>query len=541
MKKMGWVLWLFVAAVLTSPGSGLGISARQLNTSFANTATEHEKAQQMLEQALHALGGRERLQALVSLTIKAKGTENRAAEIQGHRPDAPTRGIHEETLTIFPSAGKLALDHRTDRHDGSVRHRRWLFAGNDRTIADFIIQGIFPRRNVSTETERTRLARRVPHLLLLEAAQRPANLTVQTNAAIYAGRQHQVLAWTPPNEKVTFRLFFDARTHLLSKCEYTLDYPGLGDTVLEYTYDNWRAHPQLGSFPASQAINIGGKTFRRVNNLEVAVNAPNAEDIFRLPELKRPPVAEPFRMPESFNVADAERGKVLTVAPGVYVTLVGSFTVLFVEFKDFVLAVEAPANVPNTDYLPADNQPGSTTLSEAYIRKIKETVPDKPIRYLTVTHFHNDHAGGARAFLAEGATIVTTLGDKRLYEQMAVATYQAVPDRFSQARRAVRIETFTRKRVITDGVRTVELLNTGVNPHTAENVVVYLPAEKILYQGDLFYFDLGGAFPPKDRLIVMRPFARWLVKNQLAPEQVYQTHEVGFATLKHVRQMLEGQ
>jgi glyoxylase-like metal-dependent hydrolase (beta-lactamase superfamily II) len=536
MKRTDWVRWLFVSGFLASSEIGLGSS-----TSHSHEPPAEGTAQQVLEQALQILGGRAHLQAIASLTIKAKGSENRAAEIQGHRPAAPTRGAHEETLAIFPSAGKLALDHRTDRHDGSVRHRRWLFAGNDRTVADFIIQGVFPRRNVSTETERTRLARRVPHLLLLEAAQQLAGLTVHANAAVYAGRQHQVLGWTPTNEKTTFRLFFDARTHLLSKCEYTQDYPGLGDTVLEYTYTNWRAHPQLGWFPASQAIKIGGKTFRRVDNLEVTVNASNAEEIFQSPELKRPPAAEPFRVPESFNVAEAERGRVMTVAPGVYVTLVGSFTVMFVEFKDFVLAVEAPANVPNTDYLPADTQPGSTTLSESYIRKIKETVPNKPIRYLTVTHFHNDHAGGTRAFLAEGATIVTTPGDKRLYERMAAASYQAVPDRFSQARRPVRIETFARKRVITDGVRTVELLNTGVNPHTAESVVVYLPAEKILYQGDLFYFDLGGAFPPKDRLIVMRPFARWLMKNQLAPEQLYQTHEVGFATLKHVRQMLESQ
>lgn len=101
------------------------------------------------------------------------------------------------------------------------------------------------------------------------------------------------------------------------------------------------------------------------------------------------------------------------------------------------------------------------------------------------------------------------------------------------------IETFTHKRVITDGARTVELLNTGATPHTAENIVVYLPREKILYQGDLFYFDIGAEFPPKDRIIVMRPFAEWLNKNKLSPEQIYQTHDVGFATRKHITRILE--
>lgn len=515
--------WLIICLCCAGPAQTVG---RQTN----------ENARRVLEEALQSLGGSERLQAIASLTIKASGTENRAAEIQGLRPDTATSGKHEETLAIFPAAGRLALDHRTDRHDGSVRHRRWLFAGEDRTIADFIIQGIFPRRNVSTETERTRLARRVPHLLLLEAVRHPASLQLLSDSTSYEGRKHQVLTWSPPNEHVTFRLFFDARTHLLSKCEYTMDYPGRGDTMLTYTYSDWRAHPQLGWFPDQQTILIDGQTFRGVRNLEVTVNTPNAEALFNLPQFKRTQPTNPFRAPLGLNVVEAEQGKVLQPAHGVYVTLIGSFTVMFIEFKDFVLAVEAPADVPNTDYLPADNQLGSTMRSESYIQKIKETVPNKPIRYLAVTHFHNDHSGGARAFLAEGTTILTTPGNKRMYERMAAAEYRAVPDRFAQTRRVPRIETFARKRVIRDGVRTVELHSTGRNPHTAENVVVWLPQEKIMYQGDQFYFDIGGEFPPQDRVTVMRPFARWLVKHNLQPEQLYQTHGIGFATMQHVTQ-----
>ena len=96
------------------------------------------------------------------------------------------------------------------------------------------------------------------------------------------------------------------------------------------------------------------------------------------------------------------------------------------------------------------------------------------------------------------------------------------------------------KRVITDGERTVELINVGSSPHAKENVVVYLPNEKILFQGDLFYYSGLNAFPARDpsRDRVMKFFADWLIKNKLEPAQIYGFHDRGFATMKQVRQFL---
>jgi hypothetical protein len=141
--------------------------------------------------------------------------------------------------------------------------------------------------------------------------------------------------------------------------------------------------------------------------------------------------------------------------------------------------------------------------------------------------------------MAEGSTILTTHGNRRFFEKMAAADYRSVPDRFALNPRGVRVETFDRKHVVSDGVRTVELINVGPNPHTAENTVVYLPAEKILLQGDLFYFDEAATFPPKDRTTVMSFFARWLRDNKLAPERIYNVHGRGFATMEHVEQILK--
>ena len=60
------------------------------------------------------------------------------------------------------------------------------------------------------------------------------------------------------------------------------------------------------------------------------------------------------------------------------------------------------------------------------------------------------------------------------------------PDALARNPKPAKIETITsRKRVIGDGERTLELYEVGPL-HTREMVIAYLPEEKILFQSDLF-------------------------------------------------------
>jgi len=360
---------------------------------------------------------------------------------------------------------------------------------------------------------------------------------VLNEAMPYEGKMHRVISFNPPDEKVTLSLFFDAKTHLLSKCEYVMDFPALGDVKIEYAYSSYRQDRNWGWIPSGQTIKVAGKILREIAIVEAAVNAPQAENIFQLPTFQPAPAERIFQRPANLTDHDLASDKIVEAAQGVYVAVISSFTVMFIEFKDFILAVEAPAAAPSLDGIPADNQSGSTALSETFIQKIKATIPHKPIKYLAVTHFHSDHAGGARAFMAESARILTTSGNKHLFAQMAAAKCAAIPDRWSQSPRQASIETFDQRRVITDGERIVELIDVGPNPHSEENVVVYLPKEKILFQGDLFYFDVGDTFPRKDRATIMPFFAKWIRQQALAPERIYSVHGRGFATMQHVEQI----
>ena len=139
---------------------------------------------------------------------------------------------------------------------------------------------------------------------------------------------------------------------------------------------------------------------------------------------------------------------------------------LAVEFKDYIVAVEAP---------------GSSAGAEEVIKRIKAAIPGKPIRYVAMTHHHGDHIGGLRSFIAEGATVITTQGNREVVETMAAAPQL---DRLAKSPRKPEFLFLQRgKRVLTDGTRTLELIDIGPNPHAREMVVAYLPKERVAVPG----------------------------------------------------------
>jgi len=126
--------------------------------------------------------------------------------------------------------------------------------------------------------------------------------------------------------------------------------------------------------------------------------------------------------------------------------------------------------------------------------KIKETVPNKPIKYVIQTHFHDDHSGGVRTYMGEGVTLVTTPGNVGYFEKVVQGVRTIAPDNLMMMTpRKPIIETVQNlRRTFTDGQHTVELYDIGPGPHTKEMLIVYLPKEKILFQGDLLNLPQAG-------------------------------------------------
>jgi glyoxylase-like metal-dependent hydrolase (beta-lactamase superfamily II) len=265
--------------------------------------------------------------------------------------------------------------------------------------------------------------------------------------------------------------------------------------------------------PARSSVDIAGIPFQEIAFERFAQEA-NADPLFHA-GLARPAeatVSGPVPEPAPDFAPTGE------VAPGVHVQNIGGFRVMLVEFSNFKVVVEAPETHAGFQQIPPPRGPA---VSAAQLEWARGIAPHKPIRYVVITHHHSDHMGGAHAFAEIGATLVVPAGDV-LAATRALAAAGVDP---ADARAAdPRVLGVHDRWVIADSVQRLVVISVGANPHTAENIVVWLPQPRIIYQGDLFYFSAGDIFPPSGRATMNRFFAGWLERHQLSPAAVYGTH-----------------
>ena len=124
------------------------------------------------------------------------------------------------------------------------------------------------------------------------------------------------------------------------------------------------------------------------------------------------------------------------------------------------------------------------TRTAPVVQSIKDKFPAKPIRYVIPTHHHLDHAGGIRAFMATGATVIVPFSASEFYSRVAKAPHTRKPDSLAKQPTGVVIEAFGGgPRILTDGQRRVEVYPLPLS-HAEDLVVVYLPTEKIIIEAD---------------------------------------------------------
>jgi glyoxylase-like metal-dependent hydrolase (beta-lactamase superfamily II) len=136
---------------------------------------------------------------------------------------------------------------------------------------------------------------------------------------------------------------------------------------------------------------------------------------------------------------------------------------LVVITKEGVLVVDGQGTVPETQQL---------------IDQIKK-VSSQPIKYVVVGSDHGDHTGGNAAFTAAypEAVFVSTTFSK---EALAKSKNVAVPTRLVTDREIIKL-----------GGTEIQVLNLG-RAHTGGDLVVYLPAGKVLFMSEVY---LRGLFP----------------------------------------------
>jgi glyoxylase-like metal-dependent hydrolase (beta-lactamase superfamily II) len=298
--------------------------------------------------------------------------------------------------------------------------------------------------------------------------------------------------------------------HLIEKIETWTANPILGDTLIETTFTDYR---DVGGvkFPARIVQQQGGFPVLELNVTDVR---PNAAVNIQAPA---PPAPQPAR-------AEGQR-----IAEGIwYLAGTPDPNSQLVEFRDYGVIIESSV---------------SEARALANIAEARRLVPNKPIRYHVNSHHHGDHAAGLRAFVSEGATIITHEMNRRFYEQTVVRNpHTLVRDALSRNPRRANFVWVTDKHVLTDGNRTLEIYHVP-NGHAANLLMSYVPQEKLLMITDIFN-DFGGPRPNDPPAGVVSPYYAALGDRirelKLDVERIAPSHGKGVLSVDVLKKALEG-
>lgn len=488
---------LFIAAGVTVSimlGT-LSVAAQQSQASQRS----YQQARRVLEEAIEAHGGLEALRAIQDFTLKEKGKIY--ARYQSPNPDQPfSTGPSEETTVIDNQRGLLSYEIKT-ANAGFNNWARTLIKGTEGVTLDVWSKTATPIVNPSLANFRGQV-RRLPQFVLLEALDRAPSLR-WIGEEDFGGKKQRVISVVRPDGQ-QLALTFDAQTNLLTRYDYLYADPMAGDSVIQQVYPAYRSLGKL-KVPTGRVLYNAGGVVQETEYVDVQINTRPAESFFEAPagfeKLPAPPATPP--PPAVSKIADDVY--LLQGLAG------GTHNVLFVAFNDYVLVFEAP------------EQTLYGNVSVQALAKIKETVPGKPIKYLVLSHHHSDHAGGFREYVAEGATLVTTAGNKSMFERIAGIDSSLLQNSSAQRPRTPVIEIVQdKKRVFSDDKHVVELYDIGPNPHATEMLVAYLPKEKILFQADLLNPAANGTIAIAQDVTVS--FAEKLQQLGLAVEKIYGVH-----------------
>ena len=497
-------LLLLTGAALAMPNVAASQTAAAANDQLRATS----RGLALIDSAIATHGGLAKLRSIEDASVRYRGRRWMAFQSTTSSPPWVTQ----------PTYADLVMDLKNDRLYRYNVNRfpvDFAFTSAQTAVGTNVVfwdptragHGDAIRRATASGSQTVPSRREIPAFELLQVRDRAESVR-WIGEKTEDGRKLQGVSYAQPNGAI-YTLWIDAGTKRLTRLEWLRDDAVDGDQLASYTYSGYRT--EQGVPVPSRLVERRNGELIRDDTLTIALNAHPADSLFTAPS---------SGFAEGGPTTGPESEAIRKLGDNVWLLqqLPGGNRVMFVAFRDFVLVLEAPTP-----------QAAATAVMDA----VKKTVPGKPIRYVAFSHAHDDHAGGLRPYIAEGITIVTTPKTRSFVNRVANAKHTLRPDALDLSPRAAVVETFTKKRVFTDGDMTVELHDIGPTSHIDEIVMAYLPKQKLIFQGDLAILPGRGAVPAANALTT--EFAKAIERLGLEVETIAGVHgRVG--TLTDIRE-----
>jgi glyoxylase-like metal-dependent hydrolase (beta-lactamase superfamily II) len=452
-----------------------------------------------IDKAFVAIGGKTAVQALSSFTIDTAGTRWVIGET--HAPEDPPGEV--STFKVLMNYDLGAKNLRLDYH----RDINFLGFNTKTDFSEILLDKLgyingtehifgYPGGDMlSDRWASTRKQQRLlnPHLILRDVAADPT-LASDAGVALLDGSVHHLVEVKDKTHPVT--LFVNVQTGTIDKAMTTENDQLERDIDLEVFYYGWKPAGAGLLFPSNVYLAKRGEIVHQEARSSVTVNGAIDPNVFMFPGGAKPmfdqaaadrgDACHQFHQSfASFGIPlDGEQTFVMDnlLAPNVHYLTGGSHNSIVVEQANGLVLIEAPLY---------------EARSEAIIAWAKGMFPNKPFTYVIATHFHTDHAGGLRRFVAEGATMVVGEATAGFFRGVFKAPSTILPDKLALSPKAATVIT-----VPDDGFYTIPDAQSPVaayhlqTGHAAGMLMGYLPTEKIVFNSDLFNPASPPAVPP---------------------------------------------
>jgi len=137
------------------------------------------------------------------------------------------------------------------------------------------------------------------------------------------------------------------------------------------------------------------------------------------------------------------------------------------------------------DHLAIFELGGSQRVSQATIDAARQLVPGKPLTQYIPSHHHFDHTAGFRVGVAEGLTVISRPTNELIFREMAEHRAPDYPDALEKNRKPLKFQAMGEHLRLSDSTLTVDLYWARNNTHMADAVFAYIPASKVMVEGDI--------------------------------------------------------
>jgi len=439
------------------------ILAAVIVAAYVNAQGPANSPTRVVEAAAQALGGKDRLLAIKTLTIIGYGQlayQNGGGNIVAS-PDAPQKwvNVNGSVRAIDFDPRRMRLQ-ETQTHDFVFAYERNMrgVKTDQRLDGDVAFNIGANGRPVLAGAGAAR-ARRLEMLnnpiAIVRAALEPqsklTNLRVERSA--------QVLDLTTGSGD-GLTVAFDSGTHLPAWVSAIEPNANLGDVTVRTSFVGYQKVDGGGvMMPAgyNSVMDFRNVVQRKLYVDRTVVDGP-IEDLAAPADVRAaPPVP-----------SAAPAIEVVPVAKGIwYLKGAGNSTAF--EFNDHITLFEAY---------------GSEANAVAIIAKARTLVPGKPVTELIVSHHHFDHSGGLRAAVSEGLKVITQRGNTELFREMTSRPAVVFPDALGRNPKPITIVPVDDTLVLKDSAMEVVVYRAFNNTHMANGVFAYAPAARVVAEGD---------------------------------------------------------